>query len=127
MENLLDSILARGNIERAMQQVIRNRGAAGVDGVEVEDLKEYMSKNWAGIEQAIRERRYKPQPVKRVEIPKENGGIRKLGIPTVVDRTIEQAIAQVEVTAADRILTLITCDRSYAAADGRLIVLAVEQ
>ncbi len=95
MKNLLDSILAPGNMERAMQQVIRNRGAAGVDGVEVEELKEYMRKNWAGIEQAIRERRYKPQPVKRVEIPKESGGVRKLGIPTVVDRTIEQAIAQV--------------------------------
>lgn len=72
-----------------------NKGASGVDGMKVEELNLYMSDHWKEIEQAIRERRYKPQPVERVEIPKENGGVRKLGIPTVVDRTIQQAIAQV--------------------------------
>ena len=95
MENLLDSILAPENMERATQRVCKNRGAAGVDGIKVEELKEYMKENWVGIEHAIRERRYKPQPVKRVEIPKENVGKRKLGIPTVVERMIEQVMAQI--------------------------------
>ncbi len=95
MGNLLDRILDWENIQRAMKRVCANKGASGVDGMKVEDLNLYMADHWKEIEQAIRERRYKPQPVERVEIPKENGGVRKLGIPTVVDRTIQQAIAQV--------------------------------
>ena len=95
MESLLDRILEWENIQRAMKRVCANKGASGVDGMKVEELNLYMSDHWKEIERAIRERRYKPQPVERVEIPKENGGVRKLGIPTVVDRTIQQAIAQV--------------------------------
>ena len=95
MGNLLDRILDWENIQRAMKRVCANKGASGVDGMKVEELNLYMSDHWKEIEQAIRERRYKPQPVERVEIPKESGGVRKLGIPTVVDRTIQQAIAQV--------------------------------
>ena len=95
MESLLDRILDWENIQRAMKRVCANKGASGIDGMKVEELNLYMSDHWKEIEQAIRERRYKPQPVERVEIPKENGGVRKLGIPTVVDRTIQQAIAQV--------------------------------
>ena len=82
------------NIIRAKKRVYANKGAGGVDGVTVQELDEYMSKNWESIKQQIRERKYKPQPVLRVEIPKPNGGVRKLGIPTVIDRTIEQAITQ---------------------------------
>ena len=74
---------------------ITNKGAGGIDGVTVEELEEYLKVNWNGIKQQIRERTYKPQPVLRVEIPKPNGGVRKLGIPTVIDRVIEQAITQV--------------------------------
>ena len=95
MGSLLDRILEWENIQRAMKRVCANKGSSGVDGMKVEELNLYMSDHWKEIEQAIRERRYKPQPVERVEIPKENGGVRKLGIPTVVDRTIQQAIAQV--------------------------------
>ena len=95
MGSLLDRVLDWENTQQAMKRVCANKGASGVDGMEVEELKQYMYDHWKEIEQAIRERRYKPQPVERVEIPKENGGVRKLGIPTVVDRTIQQAIAQV--------------------------------
>ena len=95
MSEMLERILSDENIRRAKKRVYANKGAGGVDGVTVQELDEYMSRNWESIKQQIRERKYKPQPVLRVEIPKPNGGVRKLGIPTVIDRTIEQAITQV--------------------------------
>lgn len=95
MSELLEKILSDDNIKLARKRVYSNKGAGGVDGVTVQQLEEYMATNWNSIKQEIRERKYKPQPVLRVEIPKENGGVRKLGIPTVVDRTIEQAMTQI--------------------------------
>ena len=95
MSEMLEKILSDENIRRAKKRVYANKGAGGVDGVTVRELDEYMGQNWESIKQQIRERKYRPQPVLRVEIPKPNGGVRKLGIPTVVDRTIEQAITQV--------------------------------
>lgn len=92
---MLERILSDENISLAQRRVYANKGASGVDGVTVQELDKYMSENWESIKKQIRERKYKPQPVLRVEIPKESGGVRRLGIPTVVDRTIEQAIAQV--------------------------------
>ena len=77
------------------KRVYANKGAGGVDGVTTKELEEYMRANWRSIKEQIRARTYKPQPVLRVEIPKPNGGVRKLGIPTVIDRVIEQAITQV--------------------------------
>ena len=94
MSRLLDEILADDNITLAQKRVYENKGASGVDGVTVQGLSSYMKENWQSIKAQIQERKYKPQPVLRVEIPKPNGGVRKLGIPTVVDRVIEQAIAQ---------------------------------
>ena len=95
MSELLEKILCEENIAEAQKRVYANKGAKGVDGVTVQDLSKYMDENWTRIAQAIRERKYKPQPVLRVEISKLNGGVRKLGIPTVVDRVIEQAMVQV--------------------------------
>ena len=95
MSEMLEKILSDENIRLAKKRVYANKGAGGVDGVTVRELDEYLSKNWTSIKQEIRERKYRPQPVLRVEIPKPSGGVRKLGIPTVVDRTIEQAITQV--------------------------------
>ena len=92
---MLERILSNENIERAYKKVYANRGAGGVDGVTTKELAEYMRGNWDSIKEQIRTRTYKPQPVLRVEIPKPNGGVRKLGIPTVMDRVIEQAITQV--------------------------------
>ena len=95
MSQMLEEILSDENIKLAKDRVCQNKGAGGVDGVTVQELDQYMIDNWNSIKQAIRKRRYKPQPVRRVEIPKPNGGVRNLGIPTVIDRVIEQAITQV--------------------------------
>ena len=95
MSEMLERILSNENIERAYKKVYANKGASGVDGVTTKELAEYMQANWSSIKEQIRTRTYKPQPVLRVEIPKPNGGVRKLGIPTVMDRVIEQAITQV--------------------------------
>ena len=95
MSEMLERILSNENIERAYKKVYANKGAGGVDGVTTKELAEYMQENWSSIKEQIRTRTYKPQPVLRVEIPKPNGGVRKLGIPTVMDRVIEQAITQV--------------------------------
>ena len=92
---MLERILSDENIKTAYKRVCANKGVGGVDGVTVQELEKYMQENWNCIKEQIRTRTYKPQPVKRVEIPKPNGGVRKLGIPTVIDRVIEQAITQI--------------------------------
>lgn len=92
---LMEKILSRENMQQAYKKVKANKGAGGVDGIEIKDIDEYLKENWPDIRERIRKRKYKPQPVLRVEIPKPSGGMRKLGIPTVVDRIIEQAIVQV--------------------------------
>ena len=94
MSQLLEEILSRDNMMRAYKRVIANKGASGVDGITTEEVKQYLIDHWEEIREQIRNRKYKPQPVRRVEIPKPNGGVRNLGIPSVVDRIIEQAIAQ---------------------------------
>ena len=94
MSQLLEEILSRDNMMRAYKRVIANKGASGVDGITTVEVKQYLIDHWEEIREQIRNRKYKPQPVRRVEIPKPNGGVRNLGIPSVVDRIIEQAIAQ---------------------------------
>jgi RNA-directed DNA polymerase len=91
---MLEQILDRRNIERALEQVMRNKGAAGVDGMQTGELRTYVNDNWQSLRSGILEGNYKPSPVRKVEIPKPNGGKRTLGIPTVVDRLIQQAISQ---------------------------------
>lgn len=92
---LLEKVLNDQNLYLAYEQVYKNKGAAGIDKMTVEELGVYLYKNKDKIKEQIRKRMYQPKPVRRVEIPKENGDKRKLGIPTVVDRTIQQAIVQV--------------------------------
>ena len=92
---LLEKILNDNNLYNAYKQVYKNKGTSGIDGVTVEELGVYMYKHKEEIKEQIRNLKYKPSPVRRVEIPKENGKMRKLGIPTVVDRLIQQAIVQV--------------------------------
>ena len=91
----MNQILSRENMKMAYKKVKANKGAGGIDGISIEDVNKYLKENWIDIKTKILKRKYKPQPVLRVEIPKPNGGVRNLGIPTVVDRIIEQAIAQV--------------------------------
>ena len=88
-------MLSPRNLVQAISNVKKNKGSAGVDGMEVYEIDGYMEDNWKRIEEQILARRYKPKPVKRVEIPKDNGGIRLLGVPCVIDRVIQQAMVQV--------------------------------
>ena len=92
---LLEEILNPENLNKAYKRVYQNKGASGVDGVTVEEIAEYIKDNKKVIINQIRKRKYKPQPVRRVQIPKENGKKRNLGIPTVMDRIIQQAMVQV--------------------------------
>ena len=91
----MEQILSKDNLNAAYLQVVRNKGAAGIDGMTVEELGPYLSENGESIREQLRTRKYKPQPVRRVEIPKPDGGTRNLGVPTVVDRFVQQAVAQV--------------------------------
>ncbi len=94
-ERLLEKILDPENLNKAYKQVVRNKGAGGVDGMTVEQLLPYLKAHKEELLQSIWDGSYRPKPVRRVEIPKENGKARKLGIPTVIDRLIQQAISQV--------------------------------
>ncbi len=94
-EGLLERILAPENLKLAYRQVRRNKGAGGIDGMQVDELLPYLREHQNELVQTLRDGKYRPSPVRRVEIPKENGKTRKLGIPTVVDRMIQQAICQV--------------------------------
>lgn len=101
MSEMLEKILSRDNMFEALGRVKANKGASGIDGIEVDEIDQYLRENWVEIREKIRNRKYKPKPVRRVEIPKANGGVRNLGIPTVVDRVMEQAIAQVLTKVAE--------------------------
>ena len=92
---LCEEMLSPYNLGIAVQNVKRNKGSAGVDGMKVEELDAFMRDGWPRIREQILARKYKPKPVKRVEIPKDNGGVRLLGVPCVVDRVIQQAMVQV--------------------------------
>ena len=90
--SLMEQIVSNDNLNAAYLQVVRNKGAAGVDGMNVEELGAYLWENGENIREQLKTRKYKPQPVRRVEIPKTDGGTRKLGVPTVVDRFVQQAV-----------------------------------
>jgi RNA-directed DNA polymerase len=92
---MLEYILSPSNLNGAYLQVKRNKGAGGVDKMEVESLKDYLARNKDELVTSILRGKYRPNPVRRVEIPKENGQKRQLGIPTVMDRVVQQAIAQI--------------------------------
>jgi group II intron reverse transcriptase/maturase len=92
---LLAQVLERANLQRALKQVRRNKGAPGIDGMTVDELPEYLKQHWPEIRAQLEAGKYRPQPVKRVDIPKGDGKTRPLGIPTVLDRFIQQALAQV--------------------------------
>ena len=92
---LLEEVLERNNMLLALKRVISNKGSHGVDGMKIDELREHIKKHWDTIKAKILESKYNPLPVRRVEIPKVDGGVRLLGIPTVQDRLIQQAIAQI--------------------------------
>ena len=91
----MEEVCDRENVVRAWQRVRDNKGAPGVDGMSIDDAVGYLREHWPGIRSQLLEGTYRPQPVRRVEIPKPDGGVRKLGVPCVVDRLIQQALLQV--------------------------------
>lgn len=92
---VIEKVLSKDNLNEAYKQVVRNKGASGIDEMTCEEVKDYLKVNGDKLVNQILNREYQPLPVRRVEIPKPNGGIRKLGVPTVVDRIIQQALVQV--------------------------------
>src|SRR5699024_2194552 len=121
--SLIDRVVNRNNMERAIAKVRKNKGAPGIDGITVDELDLHMSKYYSHIIRKVKEGSYKPLPVKRVEIPKANGGIRLLGIPTVRDRVVQQAILQV----IDPIIDPNFSEYSYGFRKGRNAHQAIEQ
>ena len=94
-EDIITKILDRNNLNEAFKNVKANKGASGIDELSIEETAQYIRENKKTIVWQLYNRKYQPQPVRRVEIPKPNGGVRKLGIPTVLDRVIQQAMVQV--------------------------------
>ncbi|HZD94630.1 MAG TPA: reverse transcriptase domain-containing protein, partial [Candidatus Sulfotelmatobacter sp.] len=111
----MEEVCGRKNCQQALARVKSNKGSAGVDGMTVEQLPAYLKQHWPAIREQLLRGTYKPQPVKRVEIPKPDGGIRKLGIPTVLDRFIQQTVMQVLQGRWDRTFS----DYSYGFRPGR--------
>lgn len=91
---MLEEIVDIRNVQKAFRRVTANKGAGGIDGMQTDELRDYLNTNWQLLRTAILEGNYHPQPVKKVEIPKSGGGVRMLGIPTVIDRLLQQAISQ---------------------------------
>jgi RNA-directed DNA polymerase len=91
-EQAMEEVCERENLKRALRRVKSNKGSPGIDDMKVEDLPGYLKQHWPTIREQLLTGTYEPQPVKGVEIPKPDGGVRKLGIPTVLDRFIQQAV-----------------------------------
>ncbi len=122
-ERLMEEVLERGNCKQALARVKANKGSPGVDGMRVCDLTGYLKEHWPVIREQLLSGTYAPQPVKRVEIPKPDGGVRELGIPTVLDRFIQQAVMQVLQRKWDRTFS----DHSFGFRPRRSAHQAVEQ
>jgi RNA-directed DNA polymerase len=122
-EQLMEEVCERENCKQALARVKANKGSPGVDGMTVHELPGYLKQHWPAIREQLLSGTYVPQPVKRVEIPKPDGGVRKLGIPTVLDRFIQQAVMSVLQRRWDRTFS----DHSYGFRPGRSAHQAVEQ
>lgn len=120
---LMELVVSRQNMLRALRRVERNHGAPGIDGVTVEQLRDQIRREWPEIREELHQGTYQPNPVKQVEIPKPSGGVRKLGIPTVMDRLIQQAITQVLTPIFDPGFS----EHSYGFRPGRSVRQAVEK
>ena len=118
---LLEEMLSNENLNKAFLQVVKNKGAEGVDGMKYSELKDYLKEHGEEIKEQIRARKYKPKPVRRVEIPKADGGVRNLGVPTVLDRFIQQAITQVLTPIYEPIFN----DNSYGFRPNRCCEMAI--
>src|SRR6266568_2625758 len=120
---IMEEVCERGNLKEALRQVRGNKGSAGVDRMTVDQLGDYLKQHWPVIREQLLNGTYEPKPVRRVEIPKPDGGVRKLGIPTVLDRFIQQAVMQVLQRRWDRTFS----EYSYGFRPGRSAHQAVAQ
>ena len=120
---LWERVWERQNLLAALERVERNGGAAGIDGMPVEELRPYLKEHWLEIREALNQQTYRPSPVRRVEIPKPDGGVRQLGIPTVLDRLLQQAIAQ----ALTPLFEPLFSNQSYGFRPGRSAHQAIKQ
>jgi group II intron reverse transcriptase/maturase len=118
-----EAVFERENMQTALKRVESNRGAAGIDGMGVKDLRGFLKAHWLEVWKALESGKYRPSPVRRVEIPKPDGGVRQLGIPTVLDRLIQQAIAQVLTPMFEQVFS----PHSYGFRPGRSAHQAVQQ
>lgn len=119
--SLISQLVARDNMVAAYSRVVSNQGPAGIDNVSVLDLKRYLHDKWSTIKAELLEGACYPQAVKRVEIPKPNGGIRKLGIPTLIDRLIQQSLHQI----LNPIFDTTFSDSSFGFREGKQAIYAV--
>ena len=94
-QRVMEAVCELENLRAALKRVRANKGSPGIDGMTVDQLPEYLKQHWPAIRERLFSGTYEPKPVKRVEIPKPDGGVRKLGIPTVLDRFVQQAVQQV--------------------------------
>jgi RNA-directed DNA polymerase len=115
MNRLMEEVCERENLKEALRRVKANKGSAGIDRMTVDGIADYLKQHWPAIREQLLSGTYQPKPVRRVEIPKPNGGVRKLGIPTVLDRFIQQAVMQVLQRQWDRTFS----DYSYGFRPGR--------
>ena len=122
-EWLIEEMIDEDNLSRALKRVRQNRGSQGIDGMTIDELPDFLEENWSSIRRQLLEGIYKPQPVKRVEIPKPNGGVHKLGVTTVVDRLIQQMLLQVLQKRLDPTFS----EHSYGFRPGRSAHQAVRQ
>ena len=118
-----EAVFERGNMQTALKRVESNKGAAGIDGMEVKELHSYLKVHWLEVRKALESGQYRPSPVRRVEIPKPDGGARQLGIPRVLDRLIQQALAQVLTPMFEQVFS----PHSYGFRPGRSAHQAVQQ
>jgi len=122
-QQLMEAVCEVENVRQALKRVKSNKGGPGIDGMTVKQLPGYLAKHWPAVRAQLLEGAYKPQPVKRVEIPKPGGGVRKLGIPTVLDRFIQQAMSQVLQSSWDKTFS----EHSFGFRPGRSAHQAIAQ
>ena len=120
---MMEAVCERENLKEALRRVKANKGSAGVDGMTVGGIADYLKQHWPAIREQLFNGTYEPKPVRRVEIPKPDGGVRKLGIPTVLDRFVQQAVMQVLQRKWDRTFS----EHSYGFRPGRSAQQAVAQ
>ena len=120
---LMEEVCERENLKKAWKRVRANKGSPGVDGMTIDEMPDYLREHWPAIRERLLEGTYSPQPVKRVEIPKPGGGVRKLGVPTVLDRLVQQAVLQVLQSRWDPTFS----EHSYGFRPGRSAHQAVAQ